>query len=285
MASSILVLNTTLLVPPVGACAATTAWLGKNTNAVWRFDVSLIHGDCSADDVTVAYHRVSRYSYKYSIDEWRAGSCEYSTGSSDHLLTRAELLSRGEDYDYAVCGGSGTSHRSSVPCQGYIGQLDEFAADHLASERFSCDQAPYTLYAASASARACNLSVIVWAERSDANFEFCEAYAASADFIVGIIVGVLVFAGVLTCFCALTVESDTHVGRRVRAFNRACCSALTCNYLCGTCPACVRKHFEPTPEAALKSLKDMECLDSVCFFCAPRESRVAANSQRQTQPV
>ena len=78
MASSsslLLVVNGTLHLPGDGNCTATPPWPMKPLDATWEFDVSLLPGSgCSASEVTLAYARARGYVYKYSIDEWRAGS-------------------------------------------------------------------------------------------------------------------------------------------------------------------------------------------------------------------
>ena len=188
-----LVLNTTLLVPPDGACAATTAWAGKQLTEAWELDVRLLgESSCSASDVTVAYHQArDAIRGRDTIFEWRAGTCENvdtacSVTCSEGVLTRDDLLSRKGRRNYDTCGSPGVNEA----CIGYIGQLDAFANDHSASDRFSCeDLGPYTLYAASSCAHSCELSVVVRAVPSNGNFEYCQALNERSAMVLGIIFG------------------------------------------------------------------------------------------------
>ena len=267
-------LNETLLMPGGGstACVATAAWNNKPQDKTWDFDVRLLPGgSCSTSDIMVAYARARPYSSRYSIDEWRAGSCEYETGSGTYTLNRVELQnrldgSRGSNYD----GSCGKPDSSDHYCHGFIGSLADFSAVHEGGQdRFHCEDDSYmTLYAVSSCAGA--LAVSVYEKPSEASLAFCEAYAARANAMVFAIVASLVVLAVGAGCCGLWYPTDTRVGRRLRDAERSCCAALTCGYLGGL--AMCRRHCEPKREEDLRDLRDCECIG-----CEPPPPRARGN--------
>lgn len=287
-----LVLNGTMVVAGLGACAATPRWPGKSNHSVhWDYDISLLPGgdpDCSASNITVAYHHGQVSSYKYSIPAWTTGTCEYEPG---RIFTLGTILAR-DDSSYDACGTTkdGTDLN---PCHGYIGQLSDFAADHESHRRFMCEHRSMGLWAASTCAGPVTLLVSVY-ERSDGQAQaFCERYEGKVNVMVGAIAGSLVGVVLLCVLLGFAHETDSGVGRCLRNFERLFCKVVTLGY-CGGLSCCRAQCMPKDEEAVHKSWRGetgRDCadaygafLDRVCSCCDVKESaKVQEGAATQTQ--
>jgi hypothetical protein len=282
-----LVLNGTLEVAGAGICAATPAWPGKsNHSVVWDFDISLLPGGdsaCTADDITIAYHHGQLYSYRYSIPAWWPGTCEYESGS---FFTLSEFLSR--DVNNA-CGM--TEGTDLAPCHGYVGQLSEFAADHVSHDRFMCDHRSMGLWAATTCGGPVTLLISVY-ERTDGEAQaFCERYEGNMTSIISLIIGSLVGFAVIGALLGFAYDTDSGFGRCLRNAERGCCSAVTLRYLSGA-KCCVAKCMPKDEEAVRESWSGStgrdcadsygECLDRVCICCTKGAAKKVQSSTPST---